>query len=127
MQNLHIEEAIQKNRKTKLEIKKELNESIINGKSNKNKEMLEKVNDITTSENVMKVVQEFEKVIMNKKSNIWLTYHQGQIFQKFKKEQFVSMVSQFGISKSTIRFKIALFKLITDYSKIKKENASEFK
>ena len=29
--------------------------------------MLEKVNDITTSENVMKVVQEFEKVIMNKK------------------------------------------------------------
>ena len=67
MQNLHIEEAIQKNRKTKLEIKKELNESIINGKSNKNKEMLEKVNDITTSENVMKVVQEFEKVIMNKK------------------------------------------------------------
>ena len=37
------------------------------------------------------------------------------------------MVSQFGISKSTIRFKIALFKLITDYSKIKKENASEFK
>ena len=127
MQNLHIEEAIQKNRKTKLERKKELNESIINGKSNKNKEMLEKVNDITTSENVMKVVQEFEKVIMNKKSNIWLTYHQGQIFQKFKKEQFVSMVSQFGISKSTIRFKIALFKLITDYSKIKKENASEFK
>ena len=67
MQNLHIEEAIQKNRKTKLEIKKELNESIINGKSNKNKEILEKVNDITTSENVMKVVQEFEKVIMNKK------------------------------------------------------------
>ena len=67
MQNLHIEEAIQKNRKTKLEIKKELNESIIHGKSNKNKEMLEKVNDITTSENVMKVVQEFEKVIMNKK------------------------------------------------------------
>ena len=67
MQNLHIEEAIQKNSKTKLEIKKELNESIINGKSNKNKEMLEKVNDITTSENVMKVVQEFEKVIMNKK------------------------------------------------------------
>ena len=67
MQNLHIEEAIQKNRKTKLEIKKELNESIINGKSNKNKEMLEKVNDITTSKNVMKVVQEFEKVIMNKK------------------------------------------------------------
>ena len=67
MQNLHIEEAIQKNRKTKLEIKKELNESIINGKSNKNKEMLEKVNDITTSENVMKVVQEFEKVIMDKK------------------------------------------------------------
>ena len=49
-----------------------------------------------------------------------LTYHQGQIFQKFKeKEQFVSMVSQFGVSKSTIGFKIALFKLINNYLKIK--------
>ena len=56
MQNSDVEEAIQKNRKIKLEIKKELEESIKNGKSNKNTEMLEKVNNITTREDTAKVV-----------------------------------------------------------------------
>ena len=103
MQNLDVEEAIQKNGKTKLEIKKELEESIINGKSNENTEMLEKVNTVTTNEDAAKVVQEFGQIIKNKKSDIiWLNYHQGQISQKFKeKERFVSIVSQFGVSKST--------------------------
>ena len=103
MQNLDVEEAIQKNRKIKLEIKKELEELIINGKSNENTEMLEKVNNVTTNEDAAKVVQEFGQIIKNKKSDIiWLNYHQGQISQKFKeKERFVSIVSQFGVSKST--------------------------
>ena len=58
----------------------------------------------------------------NKKSDIvWLAYHQGKIFQKFKlKERFVNdMVSKFKVSKSTIVFKIALSKLIDEYPKIK--------
>ena len=149
MQNLDVQDAIHKNRKTKVEIKKELKESIINGKSNENTEIIEKVNNVTTSEDVAKIMQEFEQFIENKKSNvIWLTYCQGQIFQKFKeKEWFVSMVSRLGVSKLTIVFKIALFKLINNYPKVKnsslslhyfkkylktireicKENASEFK
>ena len=149
MQNLDVQDAIHKNRKTKVEIKKELKESIINGKSNENTEIIEKVNNVTTSEDVAKIMQEFEQFIENKKSSvIWLTYCQGQIFQKFKeKEWFVSMVSRLGVSKLTIVFKIALFKLINNYPKVKnsslslhyfkkylktirqicKENASEFK
>ena len=67
MQNLDVEEAIQKNRKTKLEIKKELEESIKHGKSNENTEMLEKVNNVTTSEDAAKAVQEFEQINKNKK------------------------------------------------------------
>ena len=112
-------------------------------------EIQEKVSNVTTSEDATKVVEEFRQIIKNKKSHIiWLAYHQGQLFQKFKeKERFVSMVSQFGASKSTIVFKIALFKLINNYPKTKnsslslhyfkrylkttreicKENASEFK
>ena len=78
MQNLDVEDAIHKNRKTKVEIKKELKESIINGKSNENTEIIEKVNNVTTSEDVAKIMQEFEQFIENKKSNvIWLTYCQG--------------------------------------------------
>ena len=112
--------------------------------------MQDKVNGCILSEDAIKVIQDFEQIIQNKKNNIvWLAYYQGQIFQKFReKERFISdMVSKFKVSKSTIVFKIALKKLIDDYPKIKnsllslhyfkkhlklikevcKENASEFK
>ena len=42
--------------------------------------MQEKVNNAVTSENAVKVVQKFEQIIKNKKSNIiQLTKHQGHI------------------------------------------------
>ena len=68
MHNLDVEEAIQKNGKSKLETKKELQESIINGKSNENTEMLEKRSKDTTSEDGAKDFQEFEQIIKNKKA-----------------------------------------------------------
>ena len=52
-----------------------------------------------------------EQIIRNKKSYIvWLAYHQGQIFQRFRdKEPLLSdTVSKLKVSKSTIVFKIAL-------------------
>ena len=50
--------------------------------------MQEKVNNFTTSQNAAKVVQEFEQIIKNKKSDIiWLTYLQGKIFKKFKEKK----------------------------------------
>ena len=57
MQHLDAEEAIQKNTKSKIEIKKELEESIANGKSNENTEIQEKVSNVTTSEDAVKVVE----------------------------------------------------------------------
>ena len=91
MQNLDVEETIQKNRKSKFEIKKEIEDSITNGESNENIEMQEKANNAITSEDAAKVVQEFEQII--KSDIVWLTYHQEQIFKKFKeKSSFVSMV-----------------------------------
>ena len=50
MQNLDVKDTIQKIIKTKLEIKKELEESITNGKRNENTDMQEKVNECTTNE-----------------------------------------------------------------------------
>ena len=69
-----------------------------------------------------KVIQEFEEIIRHKKSDIvWPAFYLGKIFQKFRsKEQFVNdMVLKFKVSKSTIVFKIALSRLIDNYSKIK--------
>ena len=83
----------------------------------------EKVNNWLRNEDSVKVVQEFEEIIRNKKSDIiWLAYHQGQIFRKKKKEkeQLVCMVLKSNVSKMTIVFKIAFSKLIDNYPKIKK-------
>ena len=71
-------------------------------------------------EDATEVTHKFEEIIRNKKSHIvWLAYHQGEIFQKFRpKDRFVSdMVSKFKVIKSTIVFKIALSRLIDDYPK----------
>ena len=55
MQNLDVEERIQRNRKTKFEIKKELEESITNGESNENIEMQEKVNNVIIREDATNI------------------------------------------------------------------------
>ena len=93
-----------------------------------NTDIQEKAENCTANEeDAPKVIQEFEKIIKNKKSAIvWLAYYQGKIFQKFrKKERFVSdMVLKFKVSKSTIMFKIALSSLIDDYPKIEDSSLS---
>ena len=122
MQNLEVKDIIHKIKKTKSEIKKELEESIAKSGKNENVDMQDKVNWCKTNEDAVKAVQEFEQIIQNKKSNIvWLAYYQGQIFQKFtEKERFVSgMVLKFHVSKSSIVFKIAWKKLIENFPKIK--------
>ena len=127
MQNLEFKDAIHKIKKTKCEIKKELEESIANGGRNENTDIQEKAKNCTSEEDPAKVIQEFEGIIKNKKGDIvWLAYYQGKMFQKFKeKKRFVSkMVLKFEVSKSTIVFKIALSRLIDDYPKIKDSSLS---
>ena len=111
-------------KKTKFEIKKELEDSIANSEKNKNTDIEEMANNCTESEeDSAKNIHEFEEIIKNKKSDIvGLAYYQGKIFQKFRsKERFVNdMVSKFKVSKLTIVFKIALSRLIDEYPKMKK-------
>ena len=111
MQNLEVKDRISKIKKTKTEIKRELEDSIINGRKNENADMQDKVNGCITNEDAVKAIREFEQIIQNKNNDIvWLAYYQDQLFQEFReKERFVSdMVLKFNMSKSTIVFKIAL-------------------
>ena len=123
-----MKDTILTTKKTKSEIKKELEDSIANGRKNKNTDIQQMVENCTASEeDATKVIQEFEKIIRNKKSDIiWLAYYQGKIFQKFKsKERFINdMLSKFKVSKSTIVFKIALSRLIENYPEIKDSSLS---
>ena len=50
-----------------------------------------------------------------------LAYHQGINFKKYKKNnKFMSAVTEFKISKTTINFKIGIIKFIDDYHKMRK-------
>ena len=58
---------------------------------------------------------------MKKKGIINVAFHQGQIFKRFKeKEKFAKLVSELGIHKTTIIFKINVFKLCKKYRKLLK-------
>ena len=124
MQNLEKKEANLTTKKTKSENKKDLEDSIANGKKNENADIEEMTNNCMGSEkDAAKIIRKFDEVIKNKKIDIvWLAYYQGNIFQKLRsKEGFVNdMVSKFKVCKLTIVFKIALSKLIDEYPKIKK-------
>lgn len=69
---------------------------------------------------VVDIIYEFEELIHTKKNGIvWVAYHYGKIFERFKKrEKLMGLVEKFGISKLTIVFKMKLAKLI-DSSKNK--------
>ena len=60
MQNLEVKDTILKIKKTKIETKKELEDSIINGRKNENADMQDKVKGFILNEDVIKNIQEFE-------------------------------------------------------------------
>ena len=50
---------------------------------------------------------------------ISITYNQKKVFKRFKeKEKFIKQVSQLGVHKNTIIFKINVFKLCERYPKL---------
>ena len=127
MQILEVKDAILTT-KAKSEIEKELEDSIVNGKRNENTDIERVAKNCTeTKQDAAKIIHEFAEIIKNNKSDIvWLAYHQGKIFQKFRsKKRFDNyVVTKFKVSKSTIVFKIALCRLIDEYPRIKNSSLS---
>ena len=64
MHNLKVKEAILTTRKTKSDIKKELEDSISNGKMNENTDIEEMArNCMENQEDAAKIIHEFEKLL----------------------------------------------------------------
>ena len=73
MQNLEVKDTILKIKKTKSEIKKDLEDSIVYGRRNENADMQDKVNGCITNEDAVKAILKFEQIIQDEKSDIvWL-------------------------------------------------------
>ena len=74
-------------------------------------ELKEKASKVEKTEDAAAVIWEFEEIIKSKKRKIiWLAYQQGRVFEKFKKNaNFVEIVKECGVTKSTSIFKLKLW------------------
>ena len=81
----------------------------------------EKIEDL---EKAVEIIKRYEDIIKTKnKGIINVAYHQGQVFKRFKeKEKFVKLVSELRIHKTTIIFRINIFKLCKKHPKLLKSS-----
>ena len=72
---------------------------------------------ILDPEKAAEIIKWYEDIIKTKKKGIInVAYHQGKVFKRFKeKEKFATLVSELGIHRTTIIFKINVFKLCEKY------------
>ena len=84
------------------------------------KELNKEAEEIQEPEEVANAIKQYEDIIkMKKKGIISIAYYQRMVFKRFKeKEKFIKLVSQLGIHKNTIIFKINVFKLCERYPKL---------
>ena len=117
----HYNAVKQSRRLNKEQIKKQLIELFVSDDANK-KELSARADAITDYRDAitdyrdaitdyreaMEIIIECETIIRtNKKKIIGFAYEQGKIFKKFKEDtNFKNLVEEFGISKSTIIFKL---------------------
>ena len=79
MKNLEVDGNVKKLKKTKEEIKKQPEESIMSN-DNMNIDMQKSARKVKSSEEAAAVIQEMGKIIRSKGSNmLWLTYQQGKM------------------------------------------------
>ena len=76
---------------------------------------------VDNPDDAVELIKKIEKIMKSKKNNIpMLAYHQGIIFRKFKENnKFVSAITEFKISKTTINFKTDIVDFIDKYPKMR--------
>ena len=113
----------------KEQVYEKLRDSLINSKEEIETKGLEQLIRTTDNPNdAIELVKKLDKLTKCSKNNILVwAYQQGKMFQKFKSNnKFVSAVTEFGFSKTTINFKIDIVKFIENYPKMKKPCISRF-
>ena len=98
--------------------------SIVHNDIAETQEPNEKADKVEKPEDAAAVIKQYEDILHIKKKNmISIAYHQGKVLKRFKdKEKFIELVNEFKVHKSTIIFKINIFKLIGKYPKLMKSS-----
>ena len=81
-----------------------------------------KAEETQDPEEAAKITKRYEDTIKTKNIGILdVAYYQGQVFKRFKeKRKLAKLVSELGFQKTTIIFKIKVFKLCKKYPKLLK-------
>ena len=106
-------------RLTHEEVKKQLIESMVVNDFVETDELNKEVEEVQGPEEAATVIKEYEEIIRTKKKGIIdITFHQGKVFKRFKdKKKFIKLVTEFKVYKSTIIFKINIYKLCKKFPK----------
>ena len=107
---------------SKEHVYEKLRDSLINSKEEIETQGLEQL--IRTGGNpndAIELNKKLDKLTKCSMNNILVwAYQPGKVFQKFKSNnKFIRAVTEFGISKTTINFKIDIVKFMENYPKIK--------
>ena len=80
--------------------------------------------EVQDPEKAVIIIERYENIIKTKRKGIInVAYHQGQVFKRFKeKEKFTKLVTELGIHKNTIIFRINVFKLCKKHPKLLKSS-----
>ena len=111
-------------RLSKEEIKTKLLDSITIDEVLECKDLNKEAEEVQDSERAAEIIKRYEDIIKTKnKGIINVAYYQGQVFKRFKeKEKFAKLVSKLGIHKTTIIFRINVFKLCKKHPKLLKSS-----
>ena len=111
-------------RLTHEEVKKQLIESMVVNEVVETYELNKQAEEVQDPKEAAKVIQKYENIIRTKtKGIINRAFHQDKVFKKFKdKEKFITLVSRLGIHKTTIIFKVNIYKLWEKYPKFLKSS-----
>ena len=111
-------------RLSKEEIKTKLLDSITIDEVLECEDLNKEAEEVQDLERAAEIIKQYEYIIKTKnKGIIDVAYHQGQVFKRFKeKEKFAKLVSELGIHKTTIIFRINIFKLCKKHPKLLKSS-----
>ena len=112
---------------SKDQVLEKLRDSLIYSKEEIETKGLE-IKNIGDPNDAIELVKKIGKLIKCSKNNILMLAHQqGMVFQKFKKNsKFVNAVTEFGISKTTINFKIDFVNFMDQFPEMRKSSISLF-
>ena len=109
---------------SKEEIKPKLLDSITLGEVLECEDLNKEAEEVQDLEKAADIIKRYEDIIKTKnKGIINVAYHQGQVFKRFKeKEKFTKIITELGIHKNTIIFRINVFKLCKKHPKLLKSS-----